>query len=170
MIIRRNIGVWPVLTGLLREAEIDLIVLGTRRTYRIEEKRYSVQRRKKSFAVQERPVLTIGPSVRRSVHNGGRFQCNPLCHRFQYRFERGSFLCDIPRTRKPVEAGSFACATGTEAREEQKLVELSVAEALHRMADLLPGCRTLVPAGNNGGTRRSQVTRSSLRPSVVGQI
>src|SRR5258705_11833475 len=71
-ILVRNESVWSAVEKMLAEREIDLIVLGTHgRTGMMKLLLGSVA--EEIFRRASVPVLTIGPSVRSTTHNGGRF-------------------------------------------------------------------------------------------------
>lgn len=137
LLIERNVGVWPVLSKTLEENDIDLIVLGTHgRTGLTKVLLGSTA--EEIFRRTEVPVLTIGPAVRKGAHNGGRFQCVLFATDFN-----------------PVSeaAASYALSLAQENHSRLVLLHvlpapnsgrmnrrdgLSVAEALHRVKDLLP--------------------------------
>ena len=62
VIIERNIGVWPVLTDLLQEREVDLIVLGTHGHTGVKKAVFG-STAEEIFRRTSVPVLTIGPAV-----------------------------------------------------------------------------------------------------------
>lgn len=71
-ILVRNESVWSAVQQLLADREIDLIVVGTHgRTGMMKLLLGSVA--EEVFRRANVPVLTIGPSVRTSIHTGGRF-------------------------------------------------------------------------------------------------
>jgi nucleotide-binding universal stress UspA family protein len=172
VIIERNIGVWPVVTDLLQEREIDLIVLGTHGRTGVKKAVFG-STAEEIFRRTSIPVLTIGPSVRRSAHNGGRFQCVLLATDFN-----------------TVSAASYAISLAQENQsrlvllhvlpapkpgKSKKLLELSVAEALHRMVDLLPPdaelrCRpeTVVEHGKPGDRILATAERCGADLIVLG--
>jgi nucleotide-binding universal stress UspA family protein len=135
--IERNVGVWPALSRILQKDEIDLIVLGTHGRTGMK-KVVLGSTAEEVFRQTSVPVLTIGPAVRTGGHNGGRFQCV-------------LFATDFNSV-----SGAAACYAVSLAQENQsrlvllhvlpapksgrgnKSVELSVAEALHRVGDLVP--------------------------------
>ena len=73
-IIERGMGVWPVLSEMLKKGDIDLIVLGTQGRTGLQ-KILLGSSAEEVFRRSPVPVLTIGPSVRDGAHNAGRFRC-----------------------------------------------------------------------------------------------
>jgi nucleotide-binding universal stress UspA family protein len=174
VIIERNIGVWPVLTDLLQEREIDLIVLGTHGRTGVKKAVFG-STAEEIFRRTSVPVLTIGPSVRRSAHHGGRFQCV-------------LFATDFNSVSNVAASYAMTLAQENQSRlvllhvlpapkpgNSKKLVELSVAEALHRMVDLLPPdaelwCRpeTTVEHGKPGDQILAMAERCGADLIVLG--
>jgi nucleotide-binding universal stress UspA family protein len=71
-VIVRGESVWACVKKILNERRIDLMILGTHgRTGAMKLLLGSVA--EEIFRRASVPVLTIGPSVRKGVHNGGRF-------------------------------------------------------------------------------------------------
>jgi nucleotide-binding universal stress UspA family protein len=173
VIIERNIGVWPVLTDLLPEREIDLIVLGTHGRTGIKKAVFG-STAEEIFRRTTVPVLTIGPAVRRSARNGGRFQCV-------------LFATDFNSVSNVAASYAISLAQENQSRlvllhvlpapkpGKNKLVELSVAEALHRIVDLLPldaelWCRpeTMVEHGEPGDQILATAERCGADLIVLG--
>src|SRR5208283_2577721 len=72
--IERGGSVWPVLSHVLEEHEVDLIVLGTHgRTG--AQKLLLGSSAEEVFRRARVPVLTIGPGVKSGAHSGGKFRC-----------------------------------------------------------------------------------------------
>lgn len=70
--VERGIEVWPTVQEAIQKEDIDLIILGTHgRTG--AEKLLLGSVAEEIFRRSPVPVLTIGPRVRASVHNGARF-------------------------------------------------------------------------------------------------
>jgi nucleotide-binding universal stress UspA family protein len=137
VIIERDTGVWPALTKFLQQREVDLIVLGTHGRTGLKKVVFG-STAEEVFRRTTVPVLTIGPAVRRTVHNGGRFQCV-------------LFATDFNSVSSVAASYAVSLAQENESRlvllhvlpapklgKSNKSVELSVAEALHRVEDLLP--------------------------------
>ena len=138
VILERNTGVWPVLSKMLQERDIDLIVLGTHGRTGLKKAVFG-STAEEIFRRTAVPVLTIGPGVRTGAHNGGRFHCV-------------LFATDFNAVSSAAAAYAMSLAQENQSRlvllhvlpapkpgKAKKAVELSVAEALHRIADLLPG-------------------------------
>jgi nucleotide-binding universal stress UspA family protein len=136
-IVERGTELWPTLDQAIREHSIDLIILGT-------HGRTGVQKLLLGSAAEEVfrrspvPVITIGPEVRGGVHNDARFR-------------RVLFPTDF--TSESLAAEPYALSLGEEnqarlillhviRRTGQRRVdldgELSAAEALHQLYELVP--------------------------------
>jgi nucleotide-binding universal stress UspA family protein len=136
VMIERGAGVWPVLSEKLKEHKIDLIVLGT-------HGRTGVQKMLLGSAAEEVfrrarvPVLTIGPEVTKGVHSGGRFRCV-------------LFATDFNAVSSAAAAYAVSLAQENGARlvllhvlpkprqGKASYSELSVAEGLHKLQELVP--------------------------------
>ncbi|HVS90142.1 MAG TPA: universal stress protein [Candidatus Acidoferrum sp.] len=136
-IVERGSEIWPAFEQALREHEIDLIVLGT-------HGRTGVQKFLLGSAAEEvfrrsrAPVITIGPGVRSGVHNDARFR-------------RVLFPTDF--TPESLAAEPYAVSLAQENQARLMLLhvitklgqrrsgntgELSVAEAMHWLYELVP--------------------------------
>jgi nucleotide-binding universal stress UspA family protein len=136
-IIERGSGVWPVLSHVVKEREIDLIVLGTHgRTG--AQKLLLGSSAEEVFRRAPVPVLTIGPAVKKGAHSGGRFRCvlfatdfntvstvaAPYAISFAQENQARLILLHVLPAPKPGEPAMPG--------------ELSVAEAIHRLENLVP--------------------------------
>ena len=137
VIIERNIGVWPVLRELLPEREIDLIVLGTHGRTGVKKAVFG-STAEEIFRRTSVPVLTIGPSVRRSAHNGGRFQCVLFATDFNSVSGTAASYAVSLAQENQSRLVLLHVLPAPKAGKGSKSAELSVAEALHRVEDLLP--------------------------------
>jgi nucleotide-binding universal stress UspA family protein len=136
-VIERNIGVWPALSKRLEQGDIDLIVMGTHG--RTGFKRALLgSSAEEIFRRATVPVLTIGPAVRTGGHNGGRFQCVL----FATDFNEVSNTAAAYAASLAQENGSrlilLHVLPAPKLGKANKPTALSVAEALHRVEDLLP--------------------------------
>lgn len=138
VILERSTGVWPVLSKMLQERDVDLIVLGTHGRTGLKKAVFG-STAEEIFRRTAVPVLTIGPGVRTGAHNGGHFHCM-------------LFATDFNAVSNAAAAYAMSLAQENQSRlvllhvlpapkpgRAKKAVELSVAEALHRVEDLLPG-------------------------------
>jgi len=136
-ILERNTDVWPVLSRMLQENGIDLIVLGTHGRTGLRKAVFG-STAEEIFRRAAVPVLTIGPAVRTGAHNGGRFHCV-------------LFATDFNAVSNAAAAYAMSLAQENQSRlvllhvlpapkpgKANKAGELSVAEALHRVENLLP--------------------------------
>ena len=68
----RSVGIWPALEKAISDCNADMIVLGTHgRTG--AQKVLLGSAAEEIFRRARVPVLTIGPSVRKNIHNGAHF-------------------------------------------------------------------------------------------------
>jgi nucleotide-binding universal stress UspA family protein len=136
-IIERDIGVWPVLTKLLQEREVDLIVLGTHGRTGLKKVIFG-STAEEVFRRTTVPVLTVGPAVRRPARSGAQFQCV-------------LFATDFNSVSNVAASYAMSLAQENQSRllllhvlpspklgKSNRSVDLSVAEALHRLQDVLP--------------------------------
>jgi nucleotide-binding universal stress UspA family protein len=136
-ILERGAEVWPTIEQTMKERHIDLIVLGTHgRTGAQKLLLGSVA--EEIFRRSPVPVLTIGPNVRVGLHNGAQF------HRIL-------FATDFSPEAAAAASYAVSLAQETHARllslhviplreshEEQQQVDLSVAEAIHQLYEVVP--------------------------------
>jgi nucleotide-binding universal stress UspA family protein len=135
--IERGPGVWPVLAEVLKQREIDLIIMGTHGRTGIQ-KLLLGSSAEEIFRRSHAPVLTIGPAVRSGSHSGGRFRCVLFATDFN-----------------AVSAASISFAVSLAQENQSRLVllhalpirkpgkaerdgDLSIAEALHQLQELVP--------------------------------
>jgi nucleotide-binding universal stress UspA family protein len=129
-ILKRGIGVWAPLVETLEENNIDVIVAGTRgRTGAVKCLLGSVA--EEIFRRARVPVITIGPGVRKQ----------------KPRFETVLFATDF--SAESLSAAAYAISLAQETGAELLLLHvigerenprdgLSVAEALHRLLEIVP--------------------------------
>ncbi len=137
--ITRGIEVWQTVEQAIHDGDVDLIVLGTHgRTG--AEKLLLGSVAEEIFRRSPVPVLSIGPGVRSSVHNGARFHRVLFATDFSPESLAGgpyavslaqqneSHLLLITVMRKPEELND----------SDDRIFELSVAEAIHRLYEIVP--------------------------------
>lgn len=155
-IVERGVGVWPELARTIEDCGIDLIVLGTRgRTGAQKFLLGSVA--EEIFRRSPVPVLTIGPHVPTGTHQGARFH-------------RVLFATDFKAESLAAAPYAISLAQENQARlvllhvmrecgqgKDEKLRELSVAEAMYQLHQTVPEdaelwCRAepMVRFGNPG--------------------
>jgi nucleotide-binding universal stress UspA family protein len=136
MIVRSG-AIWPVLSQVLQEHEIDMIVLGTHGRTGVQ-KLLLGSSAEEVFRRAPIPVMTIGPAVKSGTHSGGHFRCV-------------LFATDFNAVSKVAVPYAVSLAQENQARlvllhvlrapkpgKSAKLAEFSVAEALHHLEDLVP--------------------------------
>jgi nucleotide-binding universal stress UspA family protein len=139
IIVERGMDIWSAVEQEIKELGIDLVVLGTHG--RTGAKKFLLGSvAEEIFRRSPVPVLTIGPGVRSSAHNGGQFH-------------RVLFATDF--TADSVAAAPYAVTLAQENRahllllhvmrrpdsrndNEEKRFELSVAEAIQQLYDTVP--------------------------------
>ena len=137
--VERGLGLWEAVQQAIRDFKIDMLVLGTHgRTG--AEKFLLGSVAEEIFRRAPVPVLTIGPGVHSSLHNGGRFH-------------RVLFATDFTDASLAAATHAVALAQENQARlvllhvmrhprertaEEKRRFELSVAEAIHRLYETVP--------------------------------
>jgi len=136
-IIVRGESVWSSVEKILRDREIDLMILGTHgRTGAMKLLLGSVA--EEIFRRASVPVLAIGPSVRKCVHNGGRFH-------------RVLFPTDFTREAQAAAPYAVSMAQENQARllllhvmrdpnprATEKTAQDSVANVMHQLYELVP--------------------------------
>lgn len=136
-ILEWGLEVWPTVAQVIKEQEIDLIVLGTHgRTGAQKFLLGSIA--EEIFRRSPVPVLTIGPNVRIGLHSGARFH-------------RVMFATDFSPEANAAAPYAISLAQENRARllllhvipqrepgEDQQRVDLSVAEAIHQLYELVP--------------------------------
>jgi nucleotide-binding universal stress UspA family protein len=138
-IVTRSARVWPAVEQAIHDEDIDLIVLGTHgRTG--AEKLLLGSVAEEIFRLSPVPVLTIGPSVRSSTHSGGHFHrvlfatdftaesLKGVPYAISLAEENHAHLLSLVVMRKPTSTTDAA----------NRIFEISVAEALHRLYEIVP--------------------------------
>jgi len=135
--IERNVGVWPALSSILQKGEIDLIVLGTHGRTGMKKVVFG-STAEEVFRRTSVPVLTIGPAVRTDGHNSGRLQCVLFATDFNSVSGAAASYAVSFAQENQSRLVLLHVLPAPKAGKGNKSVELSVAEALHRVEDLLP--------------------------------
>jgi nucleotide-binding universal stress UspA family protein len=135
--IERNVGVWPALSSILQKGEIDLIVLGTHGRTGMKKVVFG-STAEEVFRRTSVPVLTIGPAVRADGHNSGRLQCVLFATDFNSVSGAAASYAVSFAQENQSRLVLLHVLPAPKAGKGNKSVELSVAEALHRVEDLLP--------------------------------
>lgn len=170
-IIGRGGAVWPVLSQVLKEREVDLIVLGTHgRTG--AQKLLLGSSAEEVFRRARVPVLTIGPAVKIGAHSAGKFRCV-------------LFATDFNAVSSVAAPYAISLAQENQARlillhvlptpkagKAAKPRELSVAEALHRLEKLVPPdaelwCRLEPTVGHGEPGREILATASQCGADLI---
>jgi nucleotide-binding universal stress UspA family protein len=138
-VVERGTSVWPGVEQAIEEGNIDLVVVGTHgRTGMDKLLLGSVA--EEIFRRSRVPVLTIGPHSRSNVHSGARFRrvlfatdLTPESlagapYALSLAQENQARLLSLLVIRKPERATT----------DENRFVELSVAEAMHRLYEIVP--------------------------------
>jgi nucleotide-binding universal stress UspA family protein len=137
--VARGIEVWPAVQQVIQDDDVDLIVLGTHGRTGAEKLLFGSVA-EEIFRRSPVPVLTIGPGIRSSVHNGARFHRVLFATDFSPESLAGapyavslaqqneSHLHLITVMRKPQELND----------SDNRIFELSVAEAIHRLYEIVP--------------------------------
>ena len=138
-VVARGFEVWPAVQQAIQDDDVDLIVLGTHgRTG--AEKLLLGSVAGEIFRRSPVPVLTIGPGVRSGAHNGARFHRVLFATDFTPESLAGapyavslaqqneSHLLRVTVMRKPEKID----------QSDDRIFELSVAEAIHRLYEIVP--------------------------------
>jgi nucleotide-binding universal stress UspA family protein len=135
-IIERGGGVWSALSKTLSEREIDLIVLGTHGRTGLK-KALLGSSAEEVFRRTTIPVLTIGPGVRSGAHNGGHFRCVLFATDFNSVSSAAAPYAVSLAEENQARLVLMHVLPAPKAGKQPKPGSLSVAEALHRLEDLV---------------------------------
>jgi nucleotide-binding universal stress UspA family protein len=135
--IERGTNLWEIVSRLVKERDIDLIVLGTHGRTGLK-KALLGSSAEEVFRRSRVPVLMSGPAARVGAHSGGRFHCV-------------LFATDFNTVSSVAAPYAVSLAQENQAQlillhvlplpkpgKSIKSAELSVAEAIHRLEDLIP--------------------------------
>jgi nucleotide-binding universal stress UspA family protein len=136
-VVERALSVWEGVNQVISECSIDLIVLGTHG--RTGAQRFLLGSvAEEVFRRSTRPVLTVGPAVRSSSHNGGRF------HRILFATDYSTTSVTAAPYAVSVAENSPArlllvhVAQMAEPHDGNRETETSVAEMIHKLYDTVP--------------------------------
>jgi len=172
--IERNVAVWPVLSKRLQEGDIDLIVIGTHGRTGLSKAVFGSSA-EEIFRRTNIPVLTIGPAVRSGGHNGGRFHCVLFATDFNDVSSKAASYAASLAQENQSRLALLHVLPSPKAGKGTRSAELSVAEALHRVENLLPQdaelwCRPepMVEHGNPGEQILAAADRCGADLIVLG--
>lgn len=135
VMIERGGAVWPVLSEVLKEHEIDLIVLGTHGRTGVQ-KLLLGSSAEVVFRRAHVPVLTIGPAVQSGAHGGGRFRCVLFATDFnEVSTAAAPYAVSLAQENQSRLLLLHVLPKPKSGKPER---ELSIAEALHRLQELVP--------------------------------
>ena len=138
-LVERGIEVWPSVQRAVEDDDVDLIVLGTHgRTGADKLLLGSVA--EEIFRRSPVPVLTIGPGVRSSVHTGGRFRRVLFATDFTPESLAGApYAVNLAQENQARLLLLLVMRTPGSANEgDQRLFDMTVAEAMHRLYEIVP--------------------------------
>ena len=136
-VIERGSSLWEVVGRLLREREIDLIVLGTYGRTGFK-KALLGSAAEEMFRRSPVPVIMSGPDVRTGAHNGGRFRCILFATDFNAVSSLAAPYAVSLAQENQAQLFLLHVLPLENPRKSHKSDELSVAEALHQLNGLVP--------------------------------
>jgi nucleotide-binding universal stress UspA family protein len=137
VIIRRDTAVWPSLAKFLHEQEIDLIVLGTHGRTGLKKVIFG-STAEEVFRRTTVPVLTVGPVARRPTHSGAQFQCVLFATDFNSVSNVAAWYAMSLAQENQTRLVLLHVLPTPKLGKSNRSADLSVAEALHRLQDVLP--------------------------------
>jgi nucleotide-binding universal stress UspA family protein len=142
--IQREASVWPAVSRAIEEDDVDLIVLGTHgRTGSQKLMLGSVA--EEIFRRSNVPVLTIGPRVRTSTHNAARFHRIVLATDFSEESLAAARYAVSLAEQSGAQLLLMLVLSKPQTSDEptMRVFDLSVAEAIHRLYEIVPARVTL---------------------------
>jgi nucleotide-binding universal stress UspA family protein len=138
-LVERGIEVWPAVRRAIEEDDVDLIVLGTHGRTGMDKLLFGSVA-EEIFRRSPVPVLTIGPGVRSTVHNGGRFHRVLFATDFTPESLAGAPYAVTLAQENQARLLSLVVMRKPDSIQEsdKKLFEMSVAEAMHRLYEIVP--------------------------------
>jgi nucleotide-binding universal stress UspA family protein len=137
--VERGVEVWSTVEEAIREEKIDLIILGTHgRTG--AEKLILGSVAEEIFRRSPVPVLTIGPGVPPSVHNDARFHRVLFATDFSPEsLAAASYALSLAQQNQShLVIITVMCKPGPLDDSDLRLFEVSVAEAISRLYEIVP--------------------------------
>jgi nucleotide-binding universal stress UspA family protein len=153
-IVDWSVDLWDAVQRTIKENHIDLIVMGTHG--RIGAEKFLLGSvAEEIFRRSPIPVLTIGPHVRSSVHAGGRFHrilfptdftaasqaAAPYAMSLAQENKAKLVLLHVMRSPEPPNGNGRGKNAGDElerSANDQRRFDLSVAEAIHQLYEIVP--------------------------------
>jgi nucleotide-binding universal stress UspA family protein len=136
-IIERGSDLWDVVSDLIKEREIDLIVMGTHGRTGLK-KALLGSYAEEVFRRSHVPVLMSGPQARIGAHSGGRFRCILFATDFN---EVSSMAAPYAVSLAQENQAQLILVHVLPQPKPGKPInpaDLSVAEAIHQLEHLLP--------------------------------
>jgi nucleotide-binding universal stress UspA family protein len=136
-ILEWGVEVWPTIDQTIKDRDIDLIVIGTHgRTGAQKFLLGSVA--EEIFRRSPVPVLTIGPNIRVGLHSGARLHKILFATDFSPEASAAApFAVSLAKENR-ARLLLLHVIPQRESREDQQQVDLSVAEALHQLYEVVP--------------------------------
>ena len=135
--IIRGVSVWNSVSEILKEREIDLIVLGTHgRTGTLKLLLGSVA--EEIFRRASIPVLTIGPAVRKGLHHRGRFQSVLFATDFTTEAQAAAPYAISMAQENQAKLLLLHVMRDPRLKTVDQRVEASVANVMHELYEIVP--------------------------------
>ena len=135
-ILARGSAVWPALEEAIEKHKIDLVAVGTRgRTGALKFLLGSVA--EEIFRRSPVPVITIGPSVRRTKEGSGKFERVLFATDFTAKSLAAAYAISFAQEHQ-AQLILLHVTGDRERREAAKGQRLSVAEAMHQLHQIVP--------------------------------
>ena len=128
---------WPVVSEVLKQGNMDLIVLGTHGRTGVQ-KLLLGSTAEAVFRRARVPVLTIGPAVQGGAHSGGRFHCVLFATDFNaVSAAAAPYAVSLAQENQSRFVLLHVLPKPKPGRPERDGA-LSIAEALHRLEEFVP--------------------------------
>ena len=128
---------WPGLSNLLKEREVDLIVVGTHGLTGLEKTLFGSSA-EEVFRRAGVPVLTIGPSVRTGTHSGARFHSILFATDFNETCSAAAAYAVSLAQENQAQLALLHVLPAPKPGKQSGSGSISVAEAMHQLCDLVP--------------------------------